>query len=318
MYGGLLNFFTVRISTDFARPARYNVGEVMGVATVWIDLLFFVNFCMDFQCLFLTAKLLHRPFRLWRSVLSASLGAAYACAALFLVSEGAVAFFADLSVCFLMCAGVFWDRSMHPRHLLAPFGVYFGVSFAVGGVMSGMASLISRADLPVGVSADRVSTGAFFLLAALGGITTFLWGRFCRRRAARRAVRLTVTAFGATLCVTGMVDTANLLRDPVGGRPVALLDSRAAGELLPRVLLDAATRGDTAALATLPAELSGRVRLIPAKTATGKGLLFAIAPDAALLDSGRGDVPVDILVAPVPLSTDDDDCRALLPAELFA
>ena len=289
----------------------------MGVATVWIDLLFFVNFCMDFQCLFLTAKLLHRPFPLWRSVLSAALGAAYACAALFLVTGSVLAFLADCAVCYLMCAGVFWDRAMHPRHLLAPFGVYFGVSFAVGGVMSGTASLISRADLPIGVSADQVSTGAFFLLAALGGITTFLWGRFCRRRAVGKTVKLTVTAFGKTLCVQGMVDTANLLRDPVGGRPVALLDSRAAGELLPLALLDAAARGDTAALAALPAALAARVRLVPAKTATGKGLLFAIAPDAALVDSGRGDVPRELLIAPVPLSVDDAECRALLPAELF-
>ena len=70
--------------------------------TVYGDVLFFVNFCMDFQCLFLTARLLHRPFRIWRAALASVLGALYACAALFLAVSGAVALLLDSGVCFGM------------------------------------------------------------------------------------------------------------------------------------------------------------------------------------------------------------------------
>ena len=137
--------------------------------TVYGDLLFFVNFCMDFQCLFLTAKLLRRPFPLFRAVLFSALGALYACAALFLEATSGVAFLADLFVCLLMCAGVFLGRGQGLSCLPVPYALYFGVSFALGGVMSGMATLLSRLELPVFEQGGAGSAGAFFFLAALGG-----------------------------------------------------------------------------------------------------------------------------------------------------
>ncbi|MBQ8358170.1 MAG: sigma-E processing peptidase SpoIIGA [Clostridia bacterium] len=286
--------------------------------TVYGDILFFVNFCMDFQCLFLTAKLLHRPFSLWRGAIFSALGALYACAALFLSVAGVWAFLADCAVCFLMCTGTFLTKESGFRRLLVPFAFYFGVSFAVGGVMSGIASLLSHIEMPLGSSGGTdVSSVTFFLLAGLGGGATFIWGRFCQRRAKGRCADLTLSLEGNILPVHCMVDTANLLRDPVSGRPVVLLDLDAANGFLPDELLAVAEAGNAAGMAALPHNIACRVRLIPATTATGKGLLFAMAPDSALLDAGRGEREVELLVAPVALSADTKEFGGLLPAELI-
>ena len=333
--------------------------------TVYGDILFFVNFCMDFQCLFLTAKLLHRPFPLLRAAIASAFGALYACAALFLSVSGVWAFAADLGVCLFMCALVFSpkkhkaakassvqegegpptenadntfarhstnyipvsvdsDERLHPHRkgssltrLFLPFVLYFGVSFAVGGAMSGMAALLSHVEMPMGASTAELSFGVFFLLAVVGGALTFFWGRFCQRRALGTRAELTLVMNGETRAFSCMVDTANLLRDPVGGRPVALIDECAAQGFLPPVLLNAAKERHAAAIAAMPTEIARRVRLIPANTATGQGTLLAIAPDTALLDAGRGEVAVDLLVAPVPLAVDRDDYTVLLPAALI-
>lgn len=284
--------------------------------TVYGDILFFVNFCMDFQCLFLTAKLLRRPFSLWRSLPAAALGALYACVALFLSVSGIFAFAADCGVCFLMCALAFWPiRGSAPR-LGLPFVIYFGVSAAVGGVMSGMATLLSHIEMPIGAGSAELSTGAFFLLALFSGALTFLWGRLCQRRAKGKRAELVLTFNGTTRVFHCMVDTANLLRDPVGGRPVALIDSTAASELLPRPLLEASALG-CGAITSFPIELARRVRVIPANTATGQGTLLAVAPDEAFLDAGNGRTPVELLLAPVALTMEAKDCTVLLPAELI-
>lgn len=285
--------------------------------TVYGDILFFVNFCMDFQCLFLTAKLLHRPFPLWRSLLASALGALYACVALFLSVSGVFALVADCGVCLLMCVCVFWSAHSSAFSLLLPFAVYFGTSAAVGGVMSGMAALLSHVDVPIGGGGAELSSGAFFLLALLGGAATFLWGRVCQRRAKGRRALLELTFDGEQGSFHCMVDTANLLRDPVGGRPVALIDATAAEAVLPKSLLETAS-GGCGGIAALPVELARRIRLIPANTATGQGTLLAIAPDTAFLDAGQGRVPVELLVAPVSLSLEAEDCTVLLPAELIA
>ena len=285
--------------------------------TVYGDILFFVNFCMDFQCLFLTAKLLHRPFSLIRGAIFATFGALYACVALFLSVSGLWAFAADCGVCFLMCVGTFLQKDGKLRHTLLPFALYFGVSFAVGGVMSGIASLLSHIDAPMGTQGEELSSGAFFLLALLGGVLTFFWGRFTQRRAKGKRAELTLSFEGRTLPVTCMVDTANLLRDPVGGKPVVLLDRLAARELLPGELLHIAEQREPSKLSDLPHDIVRRVKLIPAAAATGQGLLLAVVPDRALLDMGKGAFEVEVLVAPVALFTDGNDYKALLPAELI-
>lgn len=286
------------------------------VQVVYGDILFFVNFCMDFQCLFLAAKLMHRPFFLWRSVLAAGLGAFYACVALLLSTSGGWAFAADCGVCLMMCVLAFYGEDMSLRRVGIAFLIYFGSSFAVGGVMSGIASLLSHLQLPVG-QGQALSPLGFFLLAVVGGGATLLWGRFCQRRAKGKHAMLTLDVFGKCATVRCMVDTANLLRDPVSGRLVVLLDVKAARRLLPCAFVEAAIVKDHAALTALPQALSHRARLIPAQTATGGGLLWALTPDRAELDAGRGALAVEVLVAPAQLAADTDDYDALLPAELI-
>ena len=267
--------------------------------------------------MFLTARLLHRPFRALRGAIFSALGALYACVALFLSVSGAVALIADCGVCLLMCAGVFYGREGGLRRVLLPFLLYFGVSMTLGGVMSGMANLLSLADLPSGGAGERLSSAGFFLLAAFGGAATLLWGRICQRRAKGRRALLTVTLDGRSRAFRCLVDTGNLLRDPVSGRPVALVDVNAARGVLPATVLSAARRRDARGMELLPVHLARRTRLIPADTATGQGMLLGVLPDRAVLDMGKGEVEVALLVAPVPLRTRRDECDALLPAGLI-
>lgn len=283
--------------------------------TVWGDLLFFVNFCMDFQCLFLTAKLLGRPFPVWRGALFSALGALYAVAALFISAPGAVAFLCDCVVCFGMCFGTFGQKRRPTVSVFLPFLVYFGVSFAVGGAMSGIGALLARLELPFAVSGEEISGGAFLLLAAAGGLCTFLWGRVSRRRAGQTRARLRVAMGSREVCLSAMVDTANLLCDPVSGKPVAIVAKGAIDALLTPALQGAfCGTGGVGALAHAEAR---RVRFIATHSVTGEGLLVAIAPDRAWLDMGRGEVGVELLLAQSELQLGLDECQALLPVELI-
>lgn len=281
--------------------------------TVYGDILFLVNFCMDFQSLFLTAKLLHRRFHAARAALFSALGGVYACAALFFTTSGVVAFLFDMGVCFLMCVGTYYEKNIRFSGVFLPFVLYFGVSFALGGAMSGLSALLSHIELPIGESQD-LTPGMFLLLAIAGGVSTFLWGRFHRSRMRGKRAVLCADFAGRSATFSCAVDTGNLLRDPVGGRPVALVSGKGAGALFPPELLEAAHTGDPAALVNLPGDMARKVRLIPAKTATGRGILFALAPDSATLDIGKGACGVELLLAPVPEET--GDFEVLLPAEL--
>ncbi len=283
--------------------------------TVYGDLLFFVNFCMDFQCLFLTARLLRRPFRIFRGVLAAALGALYACAALFLVTTAWLSLLLDLSVGALMCLLVFAARGTSAVQCAVPLALYFGVSFAVGGVMSGMAGLVSRLDLPAVQSGADISSTAFFLLAALGGGVTFLFARLCQKKAKEMRATLSLSLLGKRTSVKALVDTGNLLSDPASGRPVVILRRDVAREWLPTAFPE---RGeDVLHMATLPPALARRARLVPTATVTGEGLMLVFLPDEALLDAGRGAHAVELLVGAAPLEGVSDDFAAIIPAALI-
>jgi stage II sporulation protein GA (sporulation sigma-E factor processing peptidase) len=70
---------------------------------VYADLLFLVNFSMDFLCLFVSARLLRREVRMWRLLLSASAGGVYSVVLLFIPLVGFYAVLLDLGFCALMC-----------------------------------------------------------------------------------------------------------------------------------------------------------------------------------------------------------------------
>ena len=52
------------------------------VYVVYADILFFINFCIDFICLYLSAKLCACPAGIARTALASALGGLYAIAAL--------------------------------------------------------------------------------------------------------------------------------------------------------------------------------------------------------------------------------------------
>ncbi len=285
---------------------------------VYADILFLVNGGMDALCLALTAGLIHRPLTWRRMIAAAALGGLYGVAVLFLEMGAVFSLVTDVAVCLLLCCVAFGGRK-----LWLTGGVYLLASMALGGIMTALYHWLNRAGmaalLPIGE--EGVSSVAFALLAAISGLFTLLWGKIFRKSEGRRAVSLSVkVAFGGqTVTLKGMVDSGNLLTDPISGTPVIPvrrekllpLLSKDVGELL------TADAPDAEKLARLPE--GTRIRLIPTSTATGQGMLAALRPDDVSLtadEGNRGGQPYSVkaLVCPIPL---EGDTEALVPSSLL-
>lgn len=283
---------------------------------VYGDLLFLVNAGMDCLCLCLTARLLHRPLALWRLLLSSALGGVYAVLVLLWDVGQPWALLIDLGVCLLMCLVALGKKGK--GGILLSGGVYLAASMVLGGVMTGLYHLLNRAGLPALLpdGEESLSSVAFVILAGGGGLVTYGWGRFFRRTQRVRMCTLNVTIDGKKASVSGMVDSGNLLKDPMGGGLVIPVRMEAVAELLSpdmRKLLSAEKR-TLAGLENI-AE-ARRLRLIPAGTATGEGLLMAITPDTVTVaPEGKPPHTVKALIAPLPLSGAPAD--AMVPEELM-
>lgn len=174
----------------------------------------------------------------------------------------------------------------------------------------GVASLLQNGE-------DEGSVWVLGLLAGLGWLLTLIWGRVFRRSEAKRAtdVDITVCLGSREAVLRGMIDSGNLLTDPIGGSPVIPVRRESVTEMLSLELQNALceTPFRTEALLSLPE--ASRLRLIPTETATGSGLLVAILPDAIYIGKKKEKRRIRALIAPIPLA--GTEAEAVVPASLF-
>ena len=279
--------------------------------TVYADLLFLINFSMDFLCFYISSKILSFRLSTIRAVLGAVIGGVYSVVALFLPSLYGFSFFIDLAVCLLMCL-VVWGIGKK-GDLFLGFLFYFAVSMALGGFMTAIFNLLNRLGLNKidAGEGEGISVWLFALVALLSGAVTLIGGRFFRRRSSERYADVEISYQGKTKKIRAFVDTGNLLSEPISGKPCVIADTKELEDLLPSEVISAAARGGVTLHASC--EHAKNIRLVPAKTATGEGLLLALRVDKMRIDAGNGAYDTDALLALTSL----EGKAALVPAGLL-
>ena len=277
---------------------------------VYADLLFLVNFSMDFLCAYLTASLLRRRAVPWRLLTASALGGVYAVAALFLTVSKPAAFALDMIVCLLMCAILFGARGVPLRFFVVACALFVGVSMAMGGMMTALFNLLNRAGLPLEEMGseseeDGLSTWLFALLAGISTLAGLRGSRLLRRSASRRFARLAVTVDGKTVELQALVDSGNLCRDPISGRPVIFIDPDRARMLV-------GEKGDGG----MSPSVARRFRLIPIETVGGRRMQAAYLPDRVTLSDAGGTREITALFAPAETLAGAGVYQAIVSAEL--
>ncbi len=260
---------------------RYNKRmEVMKMQEVYADLYFLVNACMDLLCLMISAAVLHRKILRRRALLGAFIGGAYALITLLLGTGGLLGLALDLLAAVGIAATVFGERGMKIPLLLRLSATFALVSALLGGIMTALYAAINRLSLPFSaLQGEGLSVWLFAILAVISGALTLRGGRFFGRSHRAKSVTLEVELMGKRALLRAMVDSGNLLRDPVSGRSVIVAEREKLRAILPDGLEGDAWMQNT--------ELARRVRLIPTRTATGDGMLRAILPDRLTVTDGR-------------------------------
>ena len=92
---------------------------------VYGDLLFMINFSMDFLCFYFSCLLTHRKLPNLRAVIASSLGGIYSVVVLFMSVKQPLAFILDVFALFLMCA------IEAPGWLFLPWAIGFSIEIIV-------------------------------------------------------------------------------------------------------------------------------------------------------------------------------------------
>ncbi len=292
---------------------------------VYADLLFLINAGMDWLCLSLVARLLHKRGSFIRLIPAAAVGGIYAVLALFWETGTVTALWIDMGVCLFMCAIAYLKREDHSlRRWLCATALYLLVSMLMGGIMTALFRLLNRIGaaqtLPTG--GDGIGAWIFAIVAFVGGAFSLWGGRLFRRSVSVRTCTVTLKMADRRVDLPAVVDTGNLLRDPIGGRAVICVNQESIFPLLSPSLA-AFVRAGEMDVSLLDKEDARRLRLIPAGTATGSQLLIGLRPDHVVLSSekNRNEREVDAVIAisrtPLAAPNEIGEIAALVPAELF-
>ena len=283
---------------------------------VYVDILFLINFSMDYLCLYITAKILRRALSAKRMILASLLGAVYSVISVFLLVAPWLALLIDILVCIGMCAIAFHAKKQIRKTLLSSL-LYFLVSMTVGGVMTALFNLLNRLELPFDIAdSDGLSVWGFALLAILAGIFAMFGGNFIFKKKEINSCQLKIAFDGKEKEFNGMSDSGNLIRDPISGRPVIIIDRNLADGFVDTKILDNFVDG----ISNKNKAYSG-MRIAPINTVSGKSVIVLLRADKITLTYSKGSkqesINPDAMFALGDIGKSAEGYDAIIPYSLF-
>ncbi len=263
---------------------------------VYADLLFMINFSMDFLCFYLSCLLLHRRLPTLRASVASVFGGVYSVLALFLSVSQPVALIIDVSVMVLMCTVVFAGGGTGALKIAKICGMYFFVSTLLGGVMTALFSLFNGLDIFAGEleAGDGINVWIFALLAIAGTVFTAKGGRIFRP-SQKGTVYIEIESEHGAVRLKALVDSGNLACEPISGKAVAFATLASCKDILSHDLYIALSDGITSE--NIPLSDASRIRFIPSSGIGGSRILPAVKFKKIIMISEKSKKPLDIYIA---------------------
>ncbi len=288
------------------------------IQDVYVDLLFLINFSMDYICLFICSRVLHRKMIVWRMLLASAAGGLYSVISLFLPFHSWLELICDASVAFLLCLIAYSGNKRGLPSLFLSSFLFVGISMMMGGCMSAIFNLLNKLNLPLdAIREDSISTYFFAILALSAGLISLKSGQIISRRSAITECRLHVRFCEKNFSFLSLIDSGNLVRDPISGRAVIFLDRGVVESSLPLGFIDDFLNGR-------PQKniVCKELRLISLHTASGTSLAVAAKPEklTAEIEDKRGKticLELDALISFTHLGKGSRGYTAIVPNEII-
>ncbi|MBR5321917.1 MAG: sigma-E processing peptidase SpoIIGA [Clostridia bacterium] len=272
---------------------------------------------MDFLALFITAKIMHIKLNPRRITISSIIGALYSLVILSLNLPTVIGGIISIGMAFLLTLTAYGKQKTST--FLKNTVVFYIVNFALGGGITAICNLLNMwqnkrnvlingafdviyGDLPFGILA---------ILALLCGFFSLVSGRLIKKKSAERKCFLYISFNQNSTTLEALVDSGNLLREPLSGKAVIIVTFNEIRKLIPIELIPLFKSKDTSLLEH--SVFASKIRIIPISTIGGNGLLFGLLADMVKLDEKE----VDVYIAITTESDSFGGFPAVVPLEII-
>lgn len=250
--------------------------------TVYIDIVLLENLCMDFIILFATAYIIKIQVKTLRIFVSSFIGAAYAV----LVYVNILDIYTNiimkiiLSVCMVYIA--YKPRSL--KGMLKELILFYLVSFALGGCAFALLYIVKPQEILI---KNGVYIGTYPIkIALLGGVVgfviTYIGIKTVKNKIGKDEIIYIaqIKINNETVNTKLLLDTGNMLKDPLTNSPVVLVEKKILANLLPEELIRLMEKNDGGEINGILDEYKKRIRIIPFSS-VGKqnGMMLGVKAD---------------------------------------
>ncbi len=241
--------------------------------TVYADVLFVINFSMDVLSLYIAAKITSQKVIALKLAAGGTIGGIYGVVSLFVPGGRLVSLPLSIMVGTLVVAVGLGIRSC--KNFIVSSVLFFVAGGTLSGVMTAVMSITGRVDSGGGVD---LSPRAFALCAAVSAVLTLFSGKIYSFTGRVKKVEIMIAEGDAKFHGEALVDSGNLVREPISGRPCIIVRARDVRDLIPSDLYREVI-GDGSDLSRLLSETLMKTRLVPIKGVGESRIMLAYRPE---------------------------------------
>lgn len=262
------------------------------IRVIYGDVLLLIDFCMNFFVICTTSIIARRKIKKV-CIFSASLiGGIYSVAKVFLKGNDIFDCVISLGVGLLMCYICFGGYKF-----LKTITVFYSVSALVGGIMFGIYYFLASYHTDIyGYAFDyaysHLPVWMFVVLASISMLISWSFAYFGRDSAEKGNEKIEIEFDGKSIEVNALIDSGNLVKEPISNKYVVIIGSEKAKELFSSEIYNLLLHKDTESL------LKNKFRIIPVYGFDGgRKICYGILPDKIFKTVKKSKIELDAYVA---------------------
>lgn len=208
--------------------------------TIYLDVVLLENLCMNYIILFATGYIMKIKMKHWKLIVSSLLGGIYAVVSYLEILPIYSSLPMKLLLSILMVYLAYHAKGI--KQLSKQLVLFYLTSFVFGGCAFALLYFIRPQDI---FMQNGVYVGTYPLkIALLGGIVgfiiTYIAFKIVKTKLKRRDMlyEIQIKMANQTINLQAMLDTGNLLKEPITGMPVIVVEKEKLYSILPTNLLD--------------------------------------------------------------------------------
>ena len=254
--------------------------------TVYLDIVFLENVIINFIILYTTGIISKSKIKYWKILIGSLVGAIYSI--IYYISN--LKIYSNVIIKIILSIVIIYIvfNSRNPKTLLKQVLLFYLVSFIFGGVSIAIIYMVDTKNITIrnGVLIGNYTIKTIFIGAIVGFIITIIAFNFIKTKISKKDLicDICITLDKKQIETTAMIDTGNLLKEPITNIPVIVMEHTLFYGIIPKEILNNIENILGGDLSKIPEEIQreylNRLKVIPFSS-LGKqnGMLLGIKAD---------------------------------------